>query len=119
GVFAEAYVRPDGEIGKGLLERPDGARHDARIIERVASDGILVFWNSEENRSGNPQGGQFAAFRNHSIDAHLRTARHRVDGAAHPLAWTDEQGSDQVVGGQARLANHPAYGFVTPETPWS
>ncbi len=108
GVLAEADVGDHGQVGVGVLQRPDRHLHDPLVVVGAAADLVLGGGDAEQQQRADPGGGDLAGLLDQVGDREALDARHRLDLLADPLAGDDEGGLDQVGRRELGLADHAA-----------
>src|SRR2546421_5768677 len=104
-VFAEADVGDDEQVRHGVLHRAHGLLHDAVIGVGLGAARILLRRNTEEQYAGDAHAGGILAFLDQLIHGEAVLAGHGCDRLSHAAAVHDEQGIDEVVDRQRRLAD--------------
>ena len=106
GVFAEAHVGDDDEIGRGVLNGADGAWNDRRLSLKLSLPRqSLHFGDAEEDHGGNAQLGDFFGFRR-QLDRPSVAKSPGMDliGICWSRPWRDEERIDEVVRRRASVS---------------
>ncbi len=115
GVLAEADVGDHGQVGVGLLQRPDRHLHDALVVVGAGAGLVLAGRDAEEEDRADSGGGDVGGLGDQLGDREALDAGHRLDLLADALAGDDEGGLDQVRRGQLGLADEAAQGLVAAQ----
>src|SRR5437763_1654802 len=107
-VLAEADVGDDEQVRHRVLHGAYGLLHDAVIGVGLGATRILLRGNTEEQHAGDAHAGGILALLDQLIHGEAVLAGHRRDRLAHAAAVHDEQGVDEVVDRQRRLADELA-----------
>jgi hypothetical protein len=108
GVLAEAHVGDHHQVGHLALERAHGGLHRRLRIGGERAARVLCRRQPEQQHAGHALrlGGRRLLDR--LVHRQLVDAGHRPHLAAHAVAFADEQGIDERVGGEVRFAHQPA-----------
>lgn len=115
-VFAEAHVRDDEQRGQFLFQQPHGLLHDAVLRVCAGSLVILFVRDAEEQDGGHAERVGGGGFAQQFIRRKLEHAGHGGNGLADFFAGADEEGQDELLHTQARLADEAAEGGILAET---
>ena len=115
-VLAEADVRDDQQLLALRADRAHGSRHDAVLGVALRSLRVLAFGQAEEDHARDAQRLHLAGLARGFVHREVEAAGQRCDLLAHPRARHDEEGIDQAVRREARLAHHPAQALGPAET---
>jgi hypothetical protein len=115
GVFTEADVGDDEQVGRGVFGGLDGLLDDAAFAVRIAADGVFFGGNAEEDDAAETEPGGFAGFFGDKIDGKLGVAGHRADRLADGLSGAGEEGQNQAGRIEAGFANEAADGGIVAQ----
>jgi hypothetical protein len=103
GVFAQAHVGHDEEVGRCVLHDSYGPLHDP--VARVGAVPEIVFRirYPKQDDGRNVQRRHFFDRRRELVKRKLGHPRHRRDRLPNPVSFDDEQGLHEVGRSQARL----------------
>jgi len=106
-VWIERDVGHYAELGKALLERRDGARHEPLGIERLASVGglQLLLDRRKQRQNRNLQFQTLFRDRQQLVDGESLDTGHRGHFLGTGFAVNDEHRIDQVIGAERVLAH--------------
>jgi len=112
GGTAQAHIRPHQKVRAGFLDRRDGGRGEATLIESIARASILAIGRGEQQHRWHAGRAGGTRLLHRLIHRKLCNARHARDRMAHGAPRHDEQRIDERIGGQARFAHQAAPGSV-------
>jgi hypothetical protein len=110
GVLAEADVADHGQLGMGLLQRPQRHLHDPLVVVGPRAGLVLVGGDAEEQDRADARGGDLGRLGDQLGDREALDPGHRFNRLPHPLPRHDEDRLDQVRGRQLGLADQAAQG---------
>ena len=119
GILAHADVRHDDQLRRRCLEGADALLHNALGGKVLEAHRVLVLRQAEEDHSGHAQLHQLGRLGRQLVDGEMVHARHRRDLLSHALAVQQEEGMDEIVGREGRLAHQAPQVLVRAQPPWA
>jgi len=117
GVLVDAEVGDEHDVIADVVTQvAERHLHDAVRVPRARPFGVLGGRHAEQDHAGNPQGGQFGDLLAERFAGVLHHTGQRLDRLRLSDAFPDEQGGDQVVGGEASLGDHAPQGRGATES---
>ena len=105
-VFAEAHVRDNQEVGRGLLDDSNGLLDYALGVIGFGPLRVFVHRDAEEQHSRNTQLGYLRNLVQKPVQRQLVDVRHRLHRPGYIAAVGYEEGINQVPYGQGSLLHH-------------
>ena len=117
--FAEADIGDDEEIGEGFFEGANRSLDDAVFGIGLGSDGVFDGGDSEEEDGVDAVGVSVGGFLEDGIFGELGDARHTGDWGGGGDFFGDEEGEDEIVGGESDFADEGAESRGGAKSAWA
>ncbi len=105
GVFAQAHVGDDDEVGHGRFNRPNRLLHNAVVGKVFQADGVFEGRDAEEDDGGDVQGNGRFRFAHRLGYRQLGDARHGGNGRT-AVAVPHKQRVNQIIRREMGFAHH-------------